>query len=222
MADNSTPPAGTPASKEVPSTPPAGTGTNATPDTVTKTPELDEHGIPKDPVARATHFETRYKEATGQLTPLQQKNARYREVFGELDGDHPVTPSAPAAPAAKQGDPQFVTKDDFQDWTLSQNLARIPSLAPHKDEIKKVMSPTVSYAEAVKIVADRHNITLGPKPDALDGMPTDTGGGARPPVSNEDFTPEQKAAMLKEGKDPEKAKKHVATINKAWSRAMKR
>lgn len=213
MADNSTPAATETPTAPAASTPaaPSGTGTGAKPDSAAPAKTGDK---PND----AT-YEQRWKDATAHNTRIEQQNARYRELYGDLD-DKPATPAASKPQEPSNQD--VVTRAEFDDFTLTQQLSKVPSILPHKEEVGKLLkTKTVEYKEAVEIVAKRHNITLGPIPGPLDSMPNDTGGGARP-AAQADFTDAQKSALQAEGKDPEKLKKHLPALEKAWGKARRK
>lgn len=222
MADNSNPAAGTPDAPQAPASnsAPTGTGTGAAPAAPSPAPAaFDAHGVPTDPVARAAHFEKNWKEATGQNTPLQQQNARYRELYGDLEGA-PTAPPAPHSPAPVDPAQKPWTHADQQDWNLSQQIARTPPLVPHQDEIKKLVGGGLQIEEAREIVAKRHNIALSPTMHSdIELMPTTPSGGGAPAPGGQGLSPEHEQSLRSEGKDPEKAKKHMPAIARAWAKA---
>lgn len=207
MADNSTltPETPTPGT----STPAGGTGTEAN-------QGAGDPKVPTDPAEAARYWETRHKEATGHNTRIEQQNARYRDMYGDLDEQKPVPQNQP------QPLPDNVwTKEDQRNWEMDQRIDRVPSIKPYAQEVKDLVGTgRVSFDRAVKIVAEDHNVTLGPSNDELDLMPTAPANGGSAPSS--EFTPAQLQQMQAEGIDPEGAKKHAATLNNVWKQALKR
>ena len=213
MADNSNPTPGSPAPAAT--NPPEGTGTGAEQPMVP--PALDANGIPTDPVARATHFEKSWKEATGQLTPLQQQNARFRELYGDLESEK-VPATQPKTPA--DGQPAFVTREELQEMKLDEQIGKTPSLVPHAPEVKGLMKGGATMDEAREIVARRHNITLGPS-NPHEYMPTMPSGGGAPSSGSSMYSAEELQQMEADGIKPEVAKKHEAKTAQIWSKVRK-
>jgi len=182
----------------------------------------------KDDTERADHFQKRHTEAT-DLIQVQGKEkndavtakeaaeaetAKYKEIYGDLN------PDTPSAEEPSEAAPQeFVSKDQYARDQLKQALP--PSMHEHLEEVKKLTDAGVVFKTAKKIVAEGHNITLGPSRDVYEGMPTDPGGADAPP-SDQPFSEEELAAQKRDNIDPELAKKHQPAIEKAWQKALKR
>jgi hypothetical protein len=210
MADNSNPTPPIPAPAENNGAP--GTGTGAGQPAI-----LDVNGIPTDPVARAEHFEKSWKEATAQLTPVQQRNAKYRELYGDLEGEAPPTPQ-PKTPQA--GEPAYVTREEIQEMKLDEQIGKTPSLVPHAAEVKNLMKGGATMDEAREVVAKRHNITLGPSAPN-DHMPNMPSGGGAPNNGSSMFSADDQARMAQEGIAPELAKKHEGKLAEIWGKTRK-
>jgi len=214
MVKDSTPLTETPEATPPESTP-AGTGT--------PTPEgAPETQMFKDDKERAEHFESRHKEATETIRKKSEetkaeresrekaeaKLAKYNEMYGELDEDEPTPPPQTV---------EAVKREEFDLFKLQQSLP--PNLREYTEEVQKLTSAGVTIERAKKIVAEDHNITLGPSKDIIDAMPTDTGGGSAPEQS---FTAEELEALNRDRISLELAKKHLPALEKVWKKALKR
>ena len=210
MADNSTP-----AAPAAPAAPAPGTGTNATP--AAPAAAGGDPKIPTDPAEAAKYWQDRHTEATATITKVTQRESRYKDMYGELE---PETPAAP--PPAAGADPAFDARFEqkYAEKEMDRDISRIPTLVPHSKEIKDLVRGGLTMEEAKETVAKRRGVTLGPAVGPMDMMPTIPGGGGAQPASG--FTNDQLEAMKKDGIDPEKAKKHVGTINEIARRALKR
>jgi hypothetical protein len=211
MAENSTPTA-----------PAAGTGTNAAAPAAVTPPASAPAGdpkIPTDPVEAAKYWQDRHTEATAHSTRNEQQNARYRELYGDLKDDKAPKPAAPVDGSGQPALPANVWTDEKQkDHELTQQIARVPTLVPHADEIKTLIRGGLTLAEAKSTVAGRHNITLGPSVGPLDMMPGMPGGGPSGAGASE-FTDSQLAAMQRDGVNPDDAKKYGARAKAILSKA---
>lgn len=222
MADNSTPVAPAAPAASAP-----GTGTGAAPAApaggapavVTPPAGGGDPKIPTDPAERAAYFEQRHGEATATITRTTQRLSKYEELFGPLDDEKPA---AAAAPAGSGGEANLDATIDAKlaDREMTRDIARIPTLVPHTQEIKDLVKGGLQLGEAKETVAKRHNITLGPDAGPMDMMPTVPGTGGTPITSG--FTNEQLEGMRKDGIDPEKAKKFIPQLNEITKRALKR
>lgn len=180
----------------------------------------------KDDKERADHYEARHGEATNTIRQFgetkKQFEARitaYETKFGKIEDDK-TTPPKPAADGSTL--PADVWTDSKQkNWELDQQIGRIPTLVPHSQEIKDLVKGGLQLQEAKETVAKRHNITLGPVTGALDMMPhVPSGGGNTQPTTG--FSNDQLDAMKRDGIDPEKAKKHHATVEGILKRARRK
>ncbi|MBX4215413.1 hypothetical protein KW797_00460 [Candidatus Parcubacteria bacterium] len=218
MADNSTPTSGSPTASAA-TTPDGGTGTGA-PSTTPTAPIPGDPKIPTDSAAAAAYWESRAKEATAQATRDQQKNARYREQFGELEAS-----PAPAQTTQPQTvNVEAIVEAKLQEHQLTQQIQRTPSLLSYTDEIKGLVKGGLSVSEAKETVAKRHNVVLAPSIDSdIELMPTAPGGGGSPSSSGgAGLSPEHEQSLLREGGNLEAAKKHMPLINRVWQKAARR
>jgi hypothetical protein len=106
-------------------------------------------------------------------------------------------------------------------WQVDQSIAKTPNLVPFADEIKGLVKGGATMTEAKKLVAERHNVAMGPGHE--EQMPSVPSSGGSPLGADDDFSPEQKAAMAREGVklDPEKSKEMKKKIDQIWSKAKK-
>jgi hypothetical protein len=202
MADNITPPAGSPPV----TTPAPGNGTVATP---------GDPKVPTDPVQAAAYWENRHKEATAEITRTSQRNAQYRELFGDLEGETPPT-KTPETPV------QDIVKQELKAWQVDQSIERTPNLVQYADEIKGLVNGGATMNEAKTLVAARHNVAMGPSNE--EQMPSVPPAGGSSLGSDDDFSPEEKAAMNREGVklDPEKSKDMKRMVDNAWKKALRK
>ena len=208
MADNSTPAPGTPPA----STPAPGTGTS--PQATPPVPSPSPSGIPTEPAQAAEYWKARHEEATATITRTTQQNARYRDMYGELEN----APAAPQTPNVEQ-----IVDTRLKAWEIDQRISRVPSLTPYAQEIKDLMGTgKVNLDRAMKIIAEDHNVVLSPStPADIELMPTAPGGGGAPSAGGS-VPPEIERTLAAEGGNVEAAKKHLPLINKVWNKALKR
>ncbi len=210
--DNSTPQGGTPPE----STPSEGTGTPApTTPSGSSTPT-----VPTDAAQAAEYWKNRHEEATKTITRTTQKNARYRDMYGDLEDD--------AAPAQPQGqtpatppNSNFVPKEQYESDRLRDQIGKThPALVEHADSVSKLVKAGIKYDTAIRSVAMEHNITLGPssQPD-IEGMPTTPAGGGAPSSGGSGLSREHEESLGREGIPVEAAKKAMPAIQKAWANA---
>ncbi len=223
MADNITPPSGTPPA----STPEGGNGTPppGTPPASSSSPQQTPPGdpkIPTDPVAAAEYWKNRHSEATSQNTRVEQRNARYRDLYGDLS--EPTPPAPPAGNPNNSPNVEAIVKQTLKNWEVDQQLQRVPSIAPYNQEVKDLVATgKITLERAIKIVAEDHNIALSPTmPADIEQMPTAPGGGGMPPSGGSSLSTEHEQSLARDGIAVESAKKHMPLIGKAWNKALKR
>lgn len=177
----------------------------------------------KDDKERADHYEARHKEATDTIrvtseakTKYESDLKRYKDTYGDLEPEK-LNTQQPAANTQEL--PSNAWTDEKQkNWELDQQIGRVPSLVPHNTEIKDLVKGGLKLDEAKKVVAERHNISLGPTTGPIDMMPGASPAGGSSQTSQQ-FSNEQVEAMKNDGIDPEKAKKHAGAVADIMKRA---